>query len=1032
MFVHLHTHSRYSLLDGLNSPEVLAKRAAALGQPALAITDHGVMYGIVDHYEACTKAGIKPILGIEFYVTSDHTVKDKNDTKNFHLIALAANDVGYRNLIKLATISRLNGFYYKPRIDLELLEQYNEGIIVLSACLAGQIPQSIMANDIGSAKCLTSYFKQLFPDRFFLELQANRIPEQILVNDHLMLLSNEFKVPIVATSDIHFASEADGRIHRSFTILGKNKDDWDATFADAWLKSEEEMKLIVPQEAINNTVDVANMCNVTLEMGVMHLPNYVVPQGYNLDSYVSKLCSDALFAYAVKSNIDIDTYLRRLQYELNTIFQKSLSGYFLIVQDFVRYARTSNIPVGPGRGSAAGSLVSYLLGITKIDPLKYDLLFERFLNPERPSFPDIDIDIAPTGEAQVMQYLYDTYGADNVCNVATYGKLKSRQALKDAGRVLGIDFATVNAFSTKIPMHDGNPYTISQAIDAVHDVKVASEAYPELFELAMEFEDIPKSIGMHAGGVVITPEALTNFVPLTVGKENKVMSQFDKDMLEKQGLLKFDLLKIRTLTAQKYALDFIKANHGIDLDLDSLSTDDPATLALVNSGNTIGVFQLESTGMQRIFKDLNDVTFGTMIDGIALYRPGPLALIPSYISGHNGTRHIDYALPQLEPILQDTYGIILYQEQTMRIATDLAGFSPGQSDGFRKAIGKKKKDVMEKEIHKLVYGDSGENIPGLIANGITEAQALTLADMIEKFASYGFNRSHSAAYAMLAYQMAWLKAHYPVEFMAAQLIGANKKTKFSTPYLYETKRMGIPLLPPDLNKSKDCYSIEGNSIRFGFNALRDVGASIAEELMSAQPFKDLAQLVNFKGSDNRKLNKKVITALALSGALHDFNPDPVGAFIDCMILRREPKFDPVAVRAALNATSLSEHEKNYLGGINIRHNPLLGIAKPTNWSEIGNGDMVSNTFLISEFSHLTTSAGKPMAIAAFETLEGPQRVALFGRTYEKYKDLVTGLFVQATLKKNSRGLQVDNLTIPKKLNKEYFESLEQPDSEEAV
>lgn len=742
MFCHTHVHSYYSLLDALSSPDTLASKAKELGQPALAITDHGVMYGVFEHQKACLAHDIKPLFGTEFYVTTDHMIKDKNDIKYDHLICIAMNDIGYKNLIQLSSIASIDGFYYKPRIDNTLLEKYSEGLICQSACIAGSIPRAIINNDLKTAEYITSYYKNLFKDRFFLEIQANNIPEQLLVNETLTNLSDMFSIPLVATSDVHYAEHRLGPTHKSFTTLGKNTENeiWEQVYAHCWLKSEDEMKIYVSQESIDNTIHIANMCNVLIKTGELHFPEFEVPSGYTLDTYISKLCTDALFRYALKNDININTYLKRLDYELTVITSKGLSGYFLIIWDFLNYARSKNIDIGPGRGSAAGSLVSFLLHITELDPIKYHLLFARFLNPERPSMPDIDLDIDPDGEEDIINYLRQKYGFNNLCNIATFGKLKSRQALKDAGRILGYDFDEINKITKQIPVFDGEPVTIQEAIDTQTDIKKASQEHPDLFELAQELANVPKSFGMHAAGIIITPEELTEYIPLTRGKDDKITSQFDKDMVEEQGLLKIDLLKLRTLKTKKLVLENIIKNQNIQIDLNDIPLNDPKTLELIGSGNTVGVFQLESNGMQKIFKDLLKTTFDSLVDGVALFRPGPLSLLPTYISRANGYSHIDYIIPELEPILKDTYGVILYQEQTMRIATDLAGFTPGQSDGFRKAVGKKDKKTMEKEIQKLIYGSDEENIPGMIRKGIPEEKANVIAEMIESFASYGFNK----------------------------------------------------------------------------------------------------------------------------------------------------------------------------------------------------------------------------------------------------------------------------------------------------
>lgn len=1025
--IHLHVHGCYSFLDGLGTSKQLAQRAKELGQTALALTDHGVMYGVIDHYKACNEAGIKPIIGCEVYVTQDHTIKNKEvieqyPFENAHLVVLAKTDEGHANLRKLVSTAMLDGFYYKPRVDHALLKQYGRGLIVLSACLGGEVPQLLLRGEVEQAKKLALYYNSIF-DGFYLEVQANKIPEQQVVNAMLMELSKETGIPLVVTCDAHFVKEDDGYIHKDFITIGKEDRRppgyWEATYADAWLKTDEEILAMgLPMEAIENTHRIAEQCDVTIPMGEFKLPNFVIPEGYTLDTYLSKICHDGLFSVSLEKDIELDVYATRLNYELEVISQKGLSGYFLIVQDFLNEARRRGLMVGPGRGSAAGSLVAYTSGITQVDPIEHGLLFERFINPDRPSMPDIDIDFEDERRGEMMEYLIGKYGRDNVCQVITFGTMKSKVALKDAARILGVPYDEVNAFTKLIPMIEGRPFSIQESVGNIDEIATAAKNYPEMFELASYFEGLPRQSGVHAAGVVITPEALVEYVPLVRGNNDEVLAQYEKDTLESLGLLKFDLLGLKTLTVMRLALEMVRERHGVEVDLDHLRLDDKDTLDLISSGKTVGVFQLESEGMQSIFRGLRTVTFDALVAGISLYRPGALAAVPYYTASFNGLRHVDYPVPELEPILQDTHGVILYQEQTMKIATDLAGYTPSQADMLRKAIGKKKPEIMRQEIHKLIYGDTDQGIPGMINKNIPELVAHQITESIEKFAGYGFNKSHATGYALLAYQSAWLKAHYPLEFMTAHMTVALGNQEKMTKYAAEIMRLGFKFLPPDVNNPSLQFSIEQGEVRFPLSAIKGIGPNIAERLVKLQPYASMQDLVD--RHPKKDLNKKALTALALSGAMDVFESENrMAALANALLCRGEKAKDQIPesdIKSFIDRDKFKYEEETL--GFFISGHPLDGIAQPIDWQGIEDQKPFSFYAMIMQVKEIPTKLGKPMCRMIVETLEGNKDLVMFTEAYEKYKDQVEqGKIARITISKSKPGLVVKEVKLSKKYNK---------------
>lgn len=1017
--IHLHVHTPYSLLDGYGRSKEYVERAIELNQPAVAISDHGVLYGAYEHYKACNSRGVKPIIGCEVYITPDHTIKDKKVLSelpfdNSHLVLLAKNNIGLKNLFELATKAMLDGFYSKPRLDDGLLRQHSEGLIALSGCLGGQIPRLILRGEIETAKAVISSYQGIFGD-FYLEMQANTLPQQAFVNNVLQQLSVEMNVPLVVSCDCHYVNQEDGIIHKQFTRLGKNMDTaedgttddaWDSFYKDTWMMSDDQiLALGIPQVAIDNTHIVADMCNVAISTTDFHMPNFDIPPDHTLDSYLIHLAWNGLFTKYLEEDFDLAVYSERLLYELDVITSKGYAGYFLIVHDLIQEAARISL-TGPGRGSAAGCLVSYVIGITKVDPIKHGLLFERFLNPERPSMPDIDLDVDSEVRQELIEYLCNKYGHDNVCQIATVTTLQSKFALKDAARVSGIDFSLINSITRTMP----DAYNIAEAIELDNDFAAHAEEHKDMFKLAQRFEGTPRQIGVHAAGVVVAPDKLTNFIPLARGKNSEIISQFDKDTMEELGLLKIDLLGLKTLGVINKSLRFIRQNHGIDLDINKVPLDDTRTLRLISSGRTVGVFQLESPGMQNVFIKINNIDFNTLIAGIALYRPGPMALIGRYTNAVNGYSVVEYSVPELEPILKDTYGVIIYQEQTMRIATDLAGFTPGQADLLRKAIGKKKIEVMEESLGKLVNGNPAENIPGMIAMGIPQEQAEQLADDIRSFASYGFNKSHACSYAMLAFQTAYLKAHYPTEFMCANLcVYYDDQNKFPK-YLEETKRMGIPIMSPDVNYSEENFSIKSGAIIYGLAPIKGMSIDSARVLIENRPINDIQELSDLP---KRYTNKKVLSALAFSGALDNITDgNRIRAFTELLTLRKD-KADPPLFNERIKYELEYDTLKVLISG-----HPLADIAKVTDWQLLETGQTVDLYCLIKSIKeHRVKSTGRPMAFLLVETLEGPREVVIFSSVYETLPKLENDMVVKVALRKSKDTIVVNKLTVSKKYNK---------------
>ncbi|NLM75564.1 MAG: DNA polymerase III subunit alpha [Clostridiaceae bacterium] len=902
-FVHLHLHTEYSLLDGACRIEPLVKKAKELNMHCLAITDHGAMYGVIDFYKACKKEGIKPILGCEVY-TARRTVKDRDpklDSEQGHLVLLAKNNKGYQNLMKLVSIGFTEGFYYKPRIDYDLLEQYHEGLIALSSCLAGDIPQKLLNRDYNGAKNLALKLNSIMGEgNFYLELQYNDLPEQKIVNEEIVRISKETGIPLIATNDVHFINKEDAKAQEILICIqtGKTLDDPDRLRFEShevYLKSPEEMweHFKAWPEALENTVRVAGMCNVEIEFGKLHLPRYDVPDGKDPFDYLRELCLEGFTKFYGNN----DKLLEQLNYELSVIREMGYVDYFLIVWDFIKYARDNQIMVGPGRGSAAGSMVSYCLGITKVDPVKYNLIFERFLNPERISMPDIDIDFCYERRQEVIDYVIRKYGEDRVAQIITFGTMAARAAVRDVGRVLGIPYNVVDRIAKLIPMTQGHHISIEKAIEMSPELKTLYNSdlrIKELLDTAKSLEGMPRHVSTHAAGVVISSEPITNFVPL-YRNDDLISTQFPMNTLEELGMLKMDFLGLRTITVIRDTIEFVKDSQGIEIDIDNINYDDRAVYEMIGRGETAGVFQLESRGMTSFMKELQPSNLEDIIAGISLYRPGPMDQIPRYIQNKRNPDKIAYIAPQLEPILDVTYGCMVYQEQVMQIFRDLAGYSLGRSDLVRRAMSKKKKDVMDAERQNFVYGSCDENgnviIPGAIRNGVSEEAAHRIFDEMMDFASYAFNKSHAAAYAYVGYQTAWLKYHYPVEFMAALINSYMGSLSKVSQYVMECRKMGIKVLPPDINESIGAFSVKGNAIRFGLSAIKHVGTNFVDNVIKERtingPFKSFVDFC--ERMEGKDLNKRTLENLIKSGAF-----DVFGIYRSKLIATYEKILDRIA------------------------------------------------------------------------------------------------------------------------------------------
>ena len=881
-FVHLHIHSEFSLLDGANRIKDLPVRAKELGMKAMAITDHGVMYGVIDFYKACKKEGIKPIIGCEVYVASRTRFdKEAQDKKYSHLILLAKNNKGYQNLSKLVSLGFTEGYYYKPRIDLEILEKYHEGIICLSGCLAGAVSQAILNGNIEEAENVAKWHHNVFGEDYYLEIQNNGVKEQVMVNQKIIQIARRLNIPIVATNDAHYLKKEDAYNHEVLLCIqtGKRITDEDRMRFETdelYVKSPEEMSEYFKNfpDAIENTVKIAEKCNVEFEFGHTILPNYDVPEEYATHyDYFKKLCDDGIKKrYGENPSQEI---LDRAAYELKIISQMGYVDYYLIVWDYINYAKSVGIPVGPGRGSGAGSILAYAIGITDIDPMKYNLLFERFLNPERISMPDFDVDFCYERRGEVIDYVERKYGKDHVSQIITFGTMSARMVIRDVGRALDMPYAECDKLAKMIPneLH----ITIKKAMEQnkeLRDLYESDDEIHKMLDIAMALEGMPRQASTHACGIVITKEPVDTYVPLYV-RDGQISTQFIMTTLEELGLLKMDFLGLRTLTVIQDAIDLVKENRGIDVEFDK-DMNDPKVYKLWQNGESIGIFQFESQGMTNFMKELKPDCLEDIIAGVSLYRPGPMDQIPRYISNKKNPDNAEYTHPSLIPILNVTYGCMVYQEQVMQIVRDLAGYSLGRADLVRRAMGKKKLDVMAKEREYFIHGQADENgnvvIKGCIRNGIDEASANKIFDEMAEFAKYAFNKSHAAAYAVVSYRTAYLKAYYPEEFMAATLNSFLGNLDKIPMYIDECKRLNIDILKPDINKSFTKFTVDNGKIRFGLGSVKNVGIAAVnaivkerEENGNYESFTDFCERMK-----NEAVNKKCIESLIRAGAFDQF------------------------------------------------------------------------------------------------------------------------------------------------------------------
>ena len=878
-FAHLHVHTEYSLLDGSNKIKECVSRVRELGMDSVAITDHGVMFGVIDFYRAARAVGIKPILGCEVYVAPgsrfDKEVVGNGDDRYYHLVLLAENDQGYHNLMKIVSRGFTEGYYYKPRVDMEVLKEFHEGIIALSACLAGEVQKNILRGMYEEGKKAAFRYQEIFgKGNYFLELQDHGLKEQKLVNQSLLRMAKETGIELVATNDVHYTYAEDEKPHDMLLCIQTGKKIADENRmryegGQYYIKSEDEMRSLFPYalEALENTQKIADRCNVEIEFGVTKLPKYDVPDGFTSWEYLNHLCQEGLRKRYPEGG---DELTKRLEYELSVIKSMGYVDYFLIVWDFIKYAKDHHIMVGPGRGSAAGSIVAYCLEITSIDPIRYQLLFERFLNPERVSMPDIDVDFCFERRQEVIDYVVEKYGTDRVVQIVTFGTMAAKGVVRDVGRVMDLPYAFVDGIAKMIPREPGVNITLERALEMNPELQKMyreDEQVHELIEMSKRLEGLPRHTSMHAAGVVISQKSIDEYVPLSLGSDGSITTQFTMTTLEELGLLKMDFLGLRTLTVIQDAARLAGESSEADIDMEKIDYDDKKVLSSIGTGRTDGIFQLESGGMKSFMKELKPQTLEDVIAGISLYRPGPMDFIPQYIRGKDHPETITYDCPQLESILAPTYGCIVYQEQVMQIVRDLAGYTLGRSDLLRRAMSKKKGDVMQKERQSFVYGNEEEGVPGCIANGIDEKTANKIYDEMIDFAKYAFNKSHAAAYAVVAYQTAWLKYYYPVEFMAALMTSVIDAPSKVAEYIYTCRQMGIDILSPDINKGEGNFSVDNGNIRYALTAIKSIGrpviAAVIEEREARGNFRSLKDFIErMAGKD---INKRTIENFIKSG-----------------------------------------------------------------------------------------------------------------------------------------------------------------------
>ena len=1035
-FAHLHVHTEYSLLDGSNKIKEYVEKIKALGMTAGAITDHGVMYGVIDFYKAAREAGINPVLGCEVYVAPGSRLDREmvhGEDRYYHLVLLAENNTGYSNLMKIVSKGFVEGYYYKPRVDMEVLEKYHEGIIALSACLAGEVQRNLVRGMYEEAKEVAYRYERCFgKGNFFLELQDHGIPEQKLVNQQLLRMSQETGIELVATNDVHYTNAEDAEPHDILLCLqtGKKLADEDRMRYEGgqyYVKSEEEMKSLFPYalQALENTQKIADRCHVEIEFGHTKVPHFEVPEGYDSWTYLNKLCHEGLDK---RYGADAPKYLQKLDDELAVIKNMGYVDYFLIVWDFIHYAREHDIMVGPGRGSAAGSLVSYTTGITDIDPVRYNLIFERFLNPERVSMPDIDVDFCFERRQEVIDYVVEKYGKDCVTQIVTFGTLAARGVIRDVGRVMDLPYNFVDTIAKAIPNELG--ITIDKALvmnPELRGMYESDESVKKLIDMSRRLEGLPRHTSMHAAGVVISQKPMDEYVPLSRASDGTITTQFTMTTIEELGLLKMDFLGLRTLTVIQNAVRLAEKSSGKKIDMNAIDYNDKKVLDSLGTGKTDGVFQLESAGMKNFMKELKPQSLEDVIAGISLYRPGPMDFIPAYIKGKDHPESITYDCPELEPILAPTYGCIVYQEQVMQIVRDLAGYTWGRSDLVRRAMSKKKGKVMEQERKNFVYGNPEENVPGCIARGIDEKVANKIYDNMIDFAKYAFNKSHAAAYAVVAYQTAYLKYYYPVEFMAALMTSVLDNTSKVSEYIYTCRQMGIAIMPPDINEGEGGFSVSGQAIRYGLSAIKSIGRpvidAIVEERKIRGPFTTLKDFIT--RLSGREVNKRTIENFIKAGALDGLEGNRrqkmmiYGSLLDA--LNQEKKttmagqmtlFDiaPEEDKAEyeIKLPNVEEYDKEVLLGfekevlgIYISGHPLeeymerlkkntnavttdFVLDEETGTLKVSDGAKVRIGGMITDKVIKYTKSNKAMAFITLEDLVGTVEIIIFPKDYERY------------------------------------------------
>ncbi len=1023
-FVHLHNHSEYSLLDGAVRISSLIRRAKELNMPAVALTDHGVLYGAIDFYKQAKKAGIKPIIGCEVYVAPRHRFDrtPKIDDNLYHLTLLCENEEGYKNLVQMVSRSFLEGFYYRPRVDKDLLEKHSRGLIALSGCIAGEVPELLLAGKYEEARAAAGFLQEVFGrESFFLEVQDHGLKEQEAVNEGLYRLSRELAIPLVATNDVHYLEREDAFIHDVLLCIQTGKvlaDESRMRFPcpEFYFKSPDEMTSLFSHlpEAIANTLRIAERCSLNFSFDSFSLPEFPVPEGTTPESYLEELVwkkSQERLGQASEEAIN------RLRFELEVINKMGFAGYFLIVHDLVQWAKRRGIRVGPGRGSAAGSLVSYVLGITDIDPLRYGLLFERFLNPERITMPDIDIDFCFEKRDQVINYVIEKYGSDRVAQIITFGTMAARAAIRDVGRVLDYPYGEVDRIAKMVPAELG--ISLDRALEISADLQ---EAYRNdvrvrrLLDTARALEGFPRHASVHAAGLVIGQDSLSRVLPLQRTVDGHVVTQFTKETVEEIGLLKMDILGLRTLTVIDRCLEIIRRTRGAKIDIDRIPLDDPKTFSLLSQGDTVGVFQLESEGLRRLLQEVQPSRFEDLIAVIALYRPGPLGsgMVEDFVNRKHGRQPIEYLHPRLEPILRETYGVILYQEQVMRIASELGNFTMGEADVLRRAMGKKKPEELAAQRNKFVQG--------ALRNGLDEKTASQLFDLMEHFSGYGFNKSHSAAYALVSYQTAYLKAHYPVEYMCAFLTSVIDNQDRVVYYLRECKRMGIQILPPDINESFENFTVTAGRIRFGLGAIKNVGISAVRSIIEARKEGKFASLMDFcLRVDLKQLNKRMIENLILAGAFDSLGlkrKEALSLLGDCLATALEVKTVQDSAQACLFAEDAAaclaqdpeprvkgefsvkeklKKEKEVLG-FYVSQNPLeeyrevvpyLASHEIREIFRLAEGQAVRLAVIVTAVKNGRTKKGEPWARLVLEDFTGKVEAILFPKVYRRYHRQIT-------------------------------------------